>query len=112
MPETNILIAIRFGVIVNFLSNAECSTNFPLWKGPEEFQSHPIITIAHVNGNYCVMVILEGDHPLPPILRYWVWHKAPSAVAWETMYMRHLENYGHLNPRCSENDFVDLSDFM
>ena len=115
MPETSIFLNIGWLYILhclsgmlNFLSNGECSTCFPLWKGPEEFQSHPIITIAHINGNHFVMVILEGDHPMPPILRYWVRHKAPPAVTWETMYMRRLENYRQLNPRCFEKDFVDL----
>ncbi|TYJ38618.1 hypothetical protein E1A91_A04G004200v1 [Gossypium mustelinum] len=67
MPMTGILIANRFGVILNYLTKQGDITFFPLWRGPEHFQYHHAITIAHVYDNYNVMVQLEGDYPMPTI---------------------------------------------
>ncbi|KAJ0576763.1 hypothetical protein HanIR_Chr05g0228141 [Helianthus annuus] len=47
MPDTDVLIANRFGVIVHFLSKRGSGTCFPLWKGHEYFQDHRAVTIAH-----------------------------------------------------------------
>ncbi|XP_022004445.1 uncharacterized protein LOC110902009 [Helianthus annuus] len=98
MPETCVLIANKFGVILHCLSIEGCVTCFPLWKGPEHFEQHKIITIAHVYGNHYVMVQLEGEYPMRCIVAYWLHHRAPSAVAWQNMYMKRLESYKQLNP--------------
>ncbi|TYJ05205.1 hypothetical protein E1A91_A12G149000v1, partial [Gossypium mustelinum] len=73
MPMTGVLIANRFGVILNYLT-----------KGSEHFQYHHAITIAHVYDNHNVMVQLEGDYPMPTISAYWICHKAPSIAGWQT----------------------------
>ena len=96
MPETGILIANRFGVIIHLLTNGGSMTCFPLWKGPEEFQYHRVFTISHVNNNHYVMVQLEGEYPMPPISALWTRNKIPSAVGWQTMYMSRLKFYKKL----------------
>nr|KAJ0227020.1 hypothetical protein LSAT_V11C100038940 [Lactuca sativa] len=59
MPDTGILIANKYGVIVHFLSKDESSVSFPLWSGPPDFPNHPIINITVLNGSsngYCFLV--------------------------------------------------------
>ncbi|KAH1066536.1 hypothetical protein J1N35_031523 [Gossypium stocksii] len=77
MPMTGVLIANRFGVILNYLTKRGDITFFPLWRGPKLFQYHHAITIAHVYDNHNVMVQLEGDYPMPTISAYWIRHRAP-----------------------------------
>nr|KAJ0219558.1 hypothetical protein LSAT_V11C300112950 [Lactuca sativa] len=84
MPETSILIANRFGVVLTFLTKQGSLTFFPLWKGPKEFLYNRVIPIS---------LIYEGDCPLPPISAFWIRHKAIYAVGWETMFMSRLELY-------------------
>nr|KAJ0187879.1 hypothetical protein LSAT_V11C900487460 [Lactuca sativa] len=48
MPLTGYLIANKFGVIVHCQSHEQSTTCFPLWRGPEEFQSHRSIIVALV----------------------------------------------------------------
>ncbi|KAK5794376.1 hypothetical protein PVK06_035599 [Gossypium arboreum] len=70
MPMTGVLIANRFGVILNYLTKRGDITFFPLLRGPKHFQYHHAITIAHVYDNHNVMVQLEGDYPMPTISAY------------------------------------------
>ncbi|KAH1065499.1 hypothetical protein J1N35_030486 [Gossypium stocksii] len=67
MPMTGVLIANRFGVILNYLTKRDDITFFPFWRGLEHFQYHHAITIAHVYDNHNVIVQLEGDYPMPTI---------------------------------------------
>ncbi|KAB2057262.1 hypothetical protein ES319_A11G157100v1 [Gossypium barbadense] len=78
MPMTGVLIVNRFRVILNYLTKRCDITFFPRWRGPEHFQYHHAITIAHVYDNHNVMVQLEGDYPMPTILAYWICHRAPQ----------------------------------
>ncbi|TYI10893.1 hypothetical protein ES332_A09G172000v1 [Gossypium tomentosum] len=87
IDELRVLIANRFGVILNYLTKRGDITFFPLWRGPEHFQYHHAITIAHVYDNHNVMVQLEGDYPMPTISAYWIRHRALSTAGWQTMYM-------------------------
>ncbi|MFS8029517.1 hypothetical protein Hanom_Chr16g01523211 [Helianthus anomalus] len=91
MPDTAVLIANRFGVVVHFLSKRGSSTCFPLWKGHEYFQDHRAVTIAHVHGNHFVMVRLEGEYPMPPTMGLWNQYKHPSAISWKSRYKWHLD---------------------
>lgn len=109
MPITSILIANTFGVIIHFLSNAMSISCFPLWKGPEEFQQHQVLTISYVYDNHYVMVQLEGEYPMPPIMGLWIRHKNPSAAGWETMYKSRLKSYRKLKP--AQKTFINLDDY-
>ncbi|CAH1412400.1 unnamed protein product [Lactuca virosa] len=80
MPETGIMIAYRFGVIVQFLTTVGPVTFSPLWRGPSEFQNHRVLTFALVYINHYVMVQLEGEYLMPPISALWIRHKDPSAA--------------------------------
>ncbi|KAL4586402.1 hypothetical protein LXL04_011038 [Taraxacum kok-saghyz] len=64
------LIANAFGVVVQFLTNQGSTTFFPLWRGPNEFKNHRVITFALVYNNHYVMVQLQGEYPMPPISDY------------------------------------------
>nr|KJB40243.1 hypothetical protein B456_007G053200 [Gossypium raimondii] len=72
MPITGVLIANRFGVILNYLTKRGDITFFPLWR--------------------------EGDYPMPTISACWIRHRAPSTAGWQTMYMSRLEFYRQLKP--------------
>ncbi|XP_071695800.1 uncharacterized protein [Rutidosis leptorrhynchoides] len=61
MPEAGVLIANMYGVIVHSLSISGCTTIFPFWNSPEEFQHHRVVTIAYLNvARHFVMVELQG----------------------------------------------------
>ncbi|KAK5772237.1 hypothetical protein PVK06_048517 [Gossypium arboreum] len=111
MPMTGVLIANRFGVIFNYLTKQGDITFFPLWRGPEHFQYHHAISIAHVYDNHNVMVQLEGDYPMPTISAYWIHHKAPSTARWQTMYMSRLEFYRQLKPCNLKILVITISDY-
>ncbi|KAH1040033.1 hypothetical protein J1N35_041776 [Gossypium stocksii] len=111
MPMTGVLIANRFGVILNYLTKRGDITFFPLWRGPEHFQYHHAITIAHVYDNHNVMVQLEGDYPMPTISAYWIRHKAPSTAGWQTMYMSRLEFYKQLKHCNLKTPVITIEDY-
>ncbi|TYI31732.1 hypothetical protein ES332_A04G005100v1 [Gossypium tomentosum] len=111
MPMTGILIANRFGVILNYLTKRGDITFFPLWRGPEHFQYHHAITIAHVYDNHNVMVQLEGDYPMPTISAYWIRHRSLSTARWQTMYMSCLEFYTQLKPCNLKTPVITIEDY-
>nr|KAJ0212511.1 hypothetical protein LSAT_V11C400223670 [Lactuca sativa] len=80
LPDIGILIANRFGVIVQFFTTVGSVTFFPLRRCPSEFQNHCILTFALVYTNHYVMVQLEGEYSMPPISALWIRHKDPSAT--------------------------------
>ncbi|KAL4566283.1 hypothetical protein LXL04_030397 [Taraxacum kok-saghyz] len=98
MPLTGFLIANKFGVIVIFLTKRGSITIFPLWKGPEEFSYHQMITISLVYDNHYMMVQLEGDFPMPTIPAYLRRHKNSCVPRWEAVYKSRLELYQQLKP--------------
>ncbi|PPD69557.1 hypothetical protein GOBAR_DD33559 [Gossypium barbadense] len=101
MPMTGVLIANRFGVILNYLTKQCDITFFPIWRGPEHFQYHHAITIAHVYDNHNVMVQLEGDYPMPTM----------STVGWQIMYMSRLEFYRQLKPCNLKTPVITIEDY-
>ncbi|KAL4569437.1 hypothetical protein LXL04_025075 [Taraxacum kok-saghyz] len=110
MPLTGFLIANRFGVIVIFLTKRGSITIFPLWKGPEEFQYHQMITISLVYDNHYVMVQLERDFSMPTIPAYLRRHKNSCVPRWEAVYKLRLELYQQLKPRDREQTFITIED--
>ncbi|KAK8278672.1 hypothetical protein V6Z11_D09G057500 [Gossypium hirsutum] len=111
MPMTGVLIANRFGVILNYLTKRCEITFFPLWRGPKHFQYHHAITIAHAYDTHNVMVQLEGDYLMPTISAYWIRHRAPSTAGWQTMYMSRLEFYRQLKPCSLKTPVITIEDY-
>ncbi|TYH58578.1 hypothetical protein ES332_D08G164700v1 [Gossypium tomentosum] len=111
MPMIGVLIANRFGVILNYLTKRGDITFFPFWRGPEHFQYHHAITIAHIYDNHNVMVQLEGDYPMPTISAYWIRHRAPSTAGWQTMYMSRLEFYRQIKPCNLKTPVITIEDY-
>ncbi|KAL4560522.1 hypothetical protein LXL04_032674 [Taraxacum kok-saghyz] len=109
MPLTGFLIANKFGVIVIFLTKRGSITIFPLWKGPEEFSYHQMITISLVYDNHYVMVQLEGDFPMTTIPAYLRRHKNSCVPRWEAVYKSRLELYQQLKPH--DRKFENLCSF-
>ncbi|TYH42281.1 hypothetical protein ES332_D11G053800v1 [Gossypium tomentosum] len=72
MLMTGVLIANKFGVVLNYLTKRGDITFFPLWR--------------------------EGDYPMSTISACWISHRAPSTAGWQTMYMSRLEFYRQLKP--------------
>ena len=71
MPDTGFLIANKYRVIINFLTNAGSSTCFPLWIGPQDISHHQSIAIALVHNVHYVKVDLQELHPMPEICPLW-----------------------------------------
>ncbi|PPE02210.1 hypothetical protein GOBAR_DD00737 [Gossypium barbadense] len=101
MPMIGVMIANRFGVILNYLTK----------RGPKHFQYHHAITIAHVYDNHNVMVQLEGDYPMPTISAYWIHHNAPSTAGWQTIYMSRLEFYTQLKLCNLKTPVITIEDY-
>ncbi|KAD0170022.1 hypothetical protein E3N88_44690 [Mikania micrantha] len=109
MPETGLLIANAFGVIVVFISLGASVTIFPLWTSPEFLQPHRIVSFVFVNDNHFVMVELTGDYPIPTPSWYWSRFKSQDAAAWEMWYKQRLDLYTNwLESHRKPPGFVDL----
>ncbi|KAD5318310.1 hypothetical protein E3N88_18256 [Mikania micrantha] len=93
MPETGVLIANAFGVIVVFISLGASVTAFPLWTSPEFLLPHRVVSFVFVNDNHFVMVELTGDYPMPTPTWYWSRFKSQHAAAWEMWYKQRLDAY-------------------
>ncbi|KAD5317341.1 hypothetical protein E3N88_17287 [Mikania micrantha] len=109
MPETGVLIANAFGVIVVFISLGASITVFPLWTSPEFLLPHRVVSFVFVNDNHFVMVELTGDYPMPTPTWYWSRFKSQHAAAWEMWYKQRLDAYTNwLKSRRQPPGFVDL----
>ncbi|KAD3640172.1 hypothetical protein E3N88_29395 [Mikania micrantha] len=107
MPDSGVLIAIRYRVIVHFLSKLESSTCFPLWEDHEEFQEYRAITIAHVHGCHYIKVQLEGEYPMPTMMTLLKHYKHSCVAEWESFYKERIKMYTQLLPRSSA-DVIDV----
>ncbi|KAD2394303.1 hypothetical protein E3N88_41280 [Mikania micrantha] len=109
MPETGLLIANAFGVIVVFISLGASVTIFPLWTSPEFLQPHRIVSFVFINDNHFVMVELTEDYPMPTPSWYWSRFKSQDAAAWEMWYKQRLDLYTNwLESHRKPPGFVDL----
>ncbi|KAD1345610.1 hypothetical protein E3N88_42980 [Mikania micrantha] len=112
MPETGVLIANAFGVIMVFISLGASVTVFPLWKSPEFLLPHRVVSFVFVNDNHFVMVELTGDYPMPTPTWYWSRFKSQDAAAWEMWYKQRLDAYTNwLESRRQPPGFVDLDKY-
>ncbi|KAD5961447.1 hypothetical protein E3N88_12920 [Mikania micrantha] len=107
MPDSGVLIANRYRVIVHFLSKLESNTCFPLWEDHEEFQEHRAITIAHVHGCHYIKVQLEGEYPMPTLMALLKHHKHSFAAECESFYKERIKMYTQFLPRSSA-DVIDV----
>ncbi|KAD4585133.1 hypothetical protein E3N88_22734 [Mikania micrantha] len=107
MPDSGVLIANRYRVIVHFLSILESSTCFPLWEDHKEFQEYLAITIAHVHGCHYIKVQLEGEYPMPTMMALLKHYKNSRAAEWESFYKERIKMYSQLLPRSSA-DVIDV----
>ncbi|GKE16128.1 hypothetical protein Tco_1423705 [Tanacetum coccineum] len=107
MPNTGLLIALRYNRVVQYLNIRGSNTCFSLWCGPPESQRHESIVIALVHGMHFVRVDLRGDYPMPYVHPYWKRYKFDCASGWERMYSARLntyiQRYRERNP-----EYVDL----
>ena len=94
IPDTCILIAKKYSVIVLFFLNKdESSTSFPLWSGSQDFQNHPIINIAFLNSCHYIKVDLQEGHPIATVSWLWNIHKSTRCARWQTLYHARLSAY-------------------
>ncbi|KAD6796470.1 hypothetical protein E3N88_07366 [Mikania micrantha] len=109
MPNTAVLIANAFGVIVVFISLGTSVTIFPLWTSPEFLLPHRVVSFVFVNDNPFVMFELNGDYPMPTPTWYWSRFKSQDAATWEMWYRPRLDSYTNwLESRRQPPGFVDL----
>ncbi|GKB21388.1 hypothetical protein Tco_0855311 [Tanacetum coccineum] len=88
MPHTGLVIASKYNKVVVSLSNdGGCATCLPLWSSPPQSDSHEIIVIAHVNGNYFIRVDLRKGFPLPRTHPMWNAYKSDNASGWKDRYV-------------------------
>ncbi|KAD4178941.1 hypothetical protein E3N88_27532 [Mikania micrantha] len=112
MPETGVLIANAFGVIVVFISFGASVTVFLLWTSPKFLLPHRVVSFVFVNDNHFVMVELTGDYPMPTPTWYWSRFKSQDATAWEMWYKQRLDAYTNwLESRRQPPGFVDLDKY-
>ncbi|KAC9819663.1 hypothetical protein E3N88_45211 [Mikania micrantha] len=68
MPHTGLVIAQRFGVIVQLLSRGGPQTIFPLWTSANSLPRHNVVSVIHL-GQHFVNVTLQGSYPMPTAAR-------------------------------------------
>ncbi|KAK1419327.1 hypothetical protein QVD17_28492 [Tagetes erecta] len=110
MPDTGVLIANWYGVVVNYLSKEGSSTCFPLWKGHGEIGDHRVFSIARVHGNHFTKLQLEGEYPMPTIVYLWSHQKHQSTTRWKSLYSGRLEMYAQFLPTLSSDDVIDTKE--
>ncbi|PPD88822.1 hypothetical protein GOBAR_DD14228 [Gossypium barbadense] len=85
MLMTSVLIANKFGVVLNYLTKRGDITFFALWR--------------------------EGDYPMSTISACWISHRAPSTAGWQTMYMSRLEFYRQLKPYNLKTPVITIENY-
>ncbi|KAL4569482.1 hypothetical protein LXL04_025120 [Taraxacum kok-saghyz] len=93
LPETGILVASRYNVILHSISNIYSTIYFPLWSTPPPMHEQVAIAIGFVNNNHYVRVILREEYPMPPVYLQWNRYKRPQAAAWITPYIDRINSY-------------------
>nr|XP_043629879.1 uncharacterized protein LOC122601177 [Erigeron canadensis] len=81
MPDTGLLIASRYNVVVVFLSKEGDTTCLPLFTSPPSSQPLDICVIGRFNGNHFVRLVLQGDFSVPSTHPQWSSHAFDRA--WE-----------------------------
>ncbi|XP_035838092.1 uncharacterized protein LOC118485761 [Helianthus annuus] len=110
LPYTRLLVAQKFGVIVQHLSNGVCQTYFPMFDGPRVYSNHSILTIAYVEDSHFIMVKLADDSPMPVPNGLWNIYRSMEAMEWETMYMSRIAQGRALlrSNRTQQKEVIDL----
>lgn len=110
LPYTGLLVAQKFGVIVQHLSNGVCQTYFPMFDGPQVYPNHSILTIAYVEDSHFIMVKLADDSPMPVPNGLWNIYRSMEAMEWETMYMSRIAQGRALlrSNRTRQKEVIDL----
>ncbi|KAL4569481.1 hypothetical protein LXL04_025119 [Taraxacum kok-saghyz] len=93
LPETGILVASRYNVILHSISNIVSTTYFPLWSTPPPMHEQVAIAIGFVNNNHYVRVLLREEYPMPPVYLQWNRYRRPQAAAWITPYIDRINLY-------------------
>ncbi|KAI3808358.1 hypothetical protein L1987_24307 [Smallanthus sonchifolius] len=91
MPYIGLIIAQRFGVIVQLLSIAGSQTFFPLWFGPNVHDCHQIVSFVHAKNAHFIHVKLDGDCPMPIPNALCILHRNDAAAEWENIYKDRIE---------------------
>ncbi|KAL8246463.1 hypothetical protein R6Q59_007679 [Mikania micrantha] len=97
MPETGVLIANKFNVIVHSISVDErhSTTFFPLWISSTTAIPNQVVSLCHVNGNHYITLQLTGNYPIPTVC-YYCKHFGTYNAAWESIYMNRIQMYNNL----------------
>lgn len=104
MPATGLLIAQKFGVVVQFLSSGGHSeTYFPMFDGPGNIEDHAFISFAWVNKNHYIALELAKGAPMPRLNRTWSEFRYEQASEWETIYENRIERVHR------RREYVDLT---
>ncbi|XP_028122706.1 uncharacterized protein LOC114319843 [Camellia sinensis] len=71
MPDMGHLVASCYNIVLYHLSLQQCLAYLPLKTVPVPQLDRREIAIGFVNGNHFVQVLLQPDHPVPPIATDW-----------------------------------------
>ncbi|XP_028117454.1 uncharacterized protein LOC114315086 [Camellia sinensis] len=71
IPDMGHLVASCYNLVLYHLSLQQCLTFLPLRTVPVPQLDRREIAIAFVNENHFVQVLLQPDHPVPPIATDW-----------------------------------------
>ncbi|KAL5176765.1 Protein FAR1-RELATED SEQUENCE 5 [Glycine soja] len=94
ITEMRHVIASRYNVILELLSQQQSMTFFPLRSQPPTDSSvYRIICIGHVFDNHFVQVYLKDRCPLPPLALLWSRNSHPQAKQWSTPYISRMQPY-------------------
>ena len=112
MPSTGLIIAQKFGVVLQHFCPGRSYTFFPMFDGPNIFPEHRIISICWVNRNHFIMLKLAENSPMPTPDTTWSHWRFEAAEEWERLYKDRLEMGEAFMPRknSTQTDYVNIPD--
>nr|KAJ0217349.1 hypothetical protein LSAT_V11C300102960 [Lactuca sativa] len=80
MPDTGVLIASRYNMVLHCFRQHANTTYLPLRSTPPPAHERIVIAIGLVYGNHYVKLELEGEYLVPPIALQWIHCKRPCTA--------------------------------
>ncbi|XP_058208118.1 uncharacterized protein LOC131321125 [Rhododendron vialii] len=87
-----VVIATRYNLVLHTFDEDVygCFTHLPLRSPPVPVEYRRKISIARVNNNHFVQIVLEPHYPVPPIPTWWEENSSDEAKGWAASYETRL----------------------
>ncbi|XP_057456116.1 uncharacterized protein LOC130747258 [Lotus japonicus] len=93
VPNMEYIISIAYKVVFMTLGVSGCNTFFSLRGSPDPLALHKRMTVAFVNKNHFIGVVLRDGHPMPLTAHMWAYKRRDEAKEWVEPYSDRIEAY-------------------